>query len=55
MKYQVQITETLQRVVEIEADSAEHAIRRAENLHHTAQIVLTADDYVCYEINLMDD
>ena len=48
MKYSVEITETLQRVVEVEADGAADAERIASDKYRQGQIVL--DDTCCVEV-----
>lgn len=47
MKYSVEITETLQRVVEVEADGAADAERIASDMYRQGQIVL--DDTCCVD------
>lgn len=46
MKYIVQISETLTKRVEVEADNYEDARHKIENAYYNNEIVLTADDYV---------
>lgn len=46
MKWTVEITETLQLSVEIEAESAEYAEKQARNMYRHGDIVLDASDYV---------
>ena len=46
MKWAVEITETLQTSVEIEAVSAEEAEKKARNMYRRGDIVLDASDYV---------
>ena len=48
MKYSVEITETLQRVVEVEADSVADAERIASDKYRQGQIVL--DDTCCVDV-----
>lgn len=43
--YQVEITETLQKVVTIEASSEQEAIKKAHSSWNDGQIELTADDF----------
>jgi hypothetical protein len=50
MKYEVEITETLQRIVEIEAASAEDAERQVRAAYRTGDIVLGAEDCTDVEI-----
>ena len=46
MKYQVFITETLQREVFVEADSTEEASCIVEDEYYEQKHILDADDYV---------
>lgn len=46
MKYIMQISETLVKRVEVEADSCEEARYKVENDYYNNNIELTADDYV---------
>ena len=48
MKYSVEITETLQRIVEVEADGAADAERIASDMYRHGQIVL--DDTCCVDV-----
>ena len=50
MKYKIEITETFQKVVEIEADSYEKAFRKVWNDYLDGNIVLAADDYKGFDI-----
>ena len=50
MKYTMEITETLSRRVTIESNSLEEANRKAEELYHRGDIVLTGDDFQEYNI-----
>ncbi len=47
--YQIEITETLQKAVEIEADSTEEAITLARKEWKNGDILLDADDFVSVE------
>ena len=44
-KYNVTITETLLRTVEVEAESEEDARAKVEELYDNCDIVLSADDF----------
>ena len=46
MKWNVEITETLQTSVEIEAESAEDAEKQARNMYRRGDIVLDATNHV---------
>ena len=50
MKYEVEITETLQRIVEIEAASAEDAERQIRTAYRAGAIVLGAEDCADVEV-----
>ena len=43
--YRVEITETLQRIVYVDAKSAEEAEREVEERYHNEEIVLDSSDY----------
>lgn len=45
-EYQINVTETLSRIVKIEAVSKEDAIRKVKSMYHNEEIVLDADDFV---------
>ena len=46
MKYLVEVTETLQRVIEIEADDERQAREKVEDDWQNEKIVLDASDFV---------
>lgn len=50
MKYKVEITETLQRVIEVETDSKCDAIKAISTQYAIGNIVLDSRDIVSYEI-----
>lgn len=50
MKYLVEISETLQRKVEIEADNPGDAIQAAKDKYYNSEIILDADDIVDGEV-----
>ncbi|MDD2577658.1 MAG: DpnD/PcfM family protein [Bacteroidales bacterium] len=54
-KYKVEITETLQRVIEIEAESSDEAYKIAKDRYEDFDIVLDYDDFIDYKIKLVDD
>lgn len=49
-KFKVEITETLQKQIEIEAETSVEAIRLAKQKYRNSEIVLSADDYIDTEI-----
>ena len=53
--YAVEITETLQRIVYIDAKSAEEAERNVEERYHNEKIVLDSSDYQDTEIEVAED
>ena len=53
--YAVEITETLQRTVYIDAKSAEEAQDVAEERYHNEEIVLDSSDYQDTEIEVVED
>lgn len=52
MKYKVTIRETLERTVEVEANSAQEAELSVRQDYHNSTIVLNDGDYVdtCFEV-----
>ena len=51
-KFKVQITETLQRIVEIEAENIDQAIADVEWQHEIGEIVLVAEDFTGVEFDI---
>lgn len=49
-QYKIEIKETLSRIIEIQAPSAQEAIDKAREMYRAEQIVLDADDWVGTEI-----
>lgn len=52
MKYKIEITETLSRIVDIEADSEEGALEKVRQAYIKENIVLSAEDYIDTEIEI---
>ena len=48
--YQIEVTETLCRIIKVEADTLEEAVSKVENDYETGKIVLDTDDSVFYDI-----
>jgi hypothetical protein len=44
MKYKIQITETLQRIIEVESSSKLEALKKVVNDYRRERIVLDSDD-----------
>ena len=55
MKYTVVITETLQRKIEVEAESEREAIGEVEERWNGNEIVLIADDFTGVEFSVAED
>lgn len=55
MKIYVSITETLNKVICVEAESDKEAVNIAENAYFKEQVVLNQNDYVNYAIDVVDD
>lgn len=53
MKYTFCVTETLQRIVEIEANSESDAKKRINKQYKRSQITLDANDYKTTQIELI--
>ena len=54
-KYTIEITETLQKQILIEANSESEAFKKISNLYKIGEIVLGAEDFVGAEIQLLAD
>lgn len=54
-KFKVQITETLQRIVEVEAEDMDQAIADIEWQHELGEIVLVAEDFVGVEFDIIKE
>ena len=55
MEYLVEITESLSKQLKVEADSAEEAICKVKKQYRDSKIILTADDFVDYEIDTINN
>lgn len=53
-KFTVEITETLQRQVEVEAEDDNEAISKVEEMYRNEEVVLDSGDYIDTEFNLID-
>ena len=54
-KYKVEITEYLQRTIEVEADNESDALDKVEADYCSEKIVLSADDFTDKEIKVLED
>ena len=55
MIYEVEIKETMSRVIYVAAGSEREALAKADGLYTSGEIVLGASDFVDYDISLTDD
>ena len=55
MKIKIEITETLQRIIEVEATSAEDALDIIIKKYKNSEIILDADDYIDTEFNVLSE
>ena len=53
MKFKVEITETLQKVVDVVADNEDTAIDMVRQLYRAEEIILNDSDYVDSEIDII--
>lgn len=54
MKIKVEITEILQKSVEVEASSYEEAILLVKRKYNNSEIILDSDDFVDVEFNITE-
>ena len=52
MNYKVEIKETLSRIIDIEADNEEGAMREAKKQYMNEDVVLNAEDYIDTEFSI---
>lgn len=45
MKYYVKVTETLSKIIEVEAETEYEALEKVDEAYSNSDIVLTADDF----------
>lgn len=45
-KYKIEITETLQKIVELEADNKEDAMHKVMKMYKNSEVILDANDFV---------
>lgn len=51
-KYQVEINETLSRMIEIEAENEKDAVNKIKDLYKKEEIVLDSNDYLDTKIGI---
>ena len=54
MKFKLEVTETLQRTVEIHAESFPDAVSKIKKLYQEGKIILDSSDYVGVEIDAVE-
>ena len=54
-KYTVEITETLQKRVEVEAESLTEAHKKAKEKYYDEEIILGAEDHTATEIRVLGE
>ena len=55
MKYKVEITEYLQRTIDVEANDENEAYSKVKQMYDNEEIVLSADDFIDKEIKVLED
>lgn len=55
MKYKVQITETLQRIIEVDALNEKEALLSVKEKYKKENIVLNEADYIDTEFDILDE
>ncbi|HPW40987.1 MAG TPA: DpnD/PcfM family protein [Bacillota bacterium] len=55
MKYRVEVTETLQRIIEIDAESNEEAESKARRQYRNEDIVLDSADFIDVEFEVLSE
>lgn len=53
-KFTVEITETLQRQIEVEAADKNEAISKVREKYYNEEVVLDSGDYIDTEFNIID-
>lgn len=53
MRYKIQVTETLRRTVEVEADNEEEAMETVEEMCNDGDIELDAEDFESRDVELL--
>ena len=53
MKYIIEITETLQRQIEVEAQNESEAIKLIKEKYKKEEIILSEQDFINYEIDVI--
>jgi hypothetical protein len=53
--YQVEITETLQRIVDVMADTAEEAVEDVTRWYKGEEIILDSEDFVDFAVEIFPE
>ncbi len=53
-EFEIEIQETLSKVLKIKAENLEDAISETKKLYKDEEVVLTSDDFLDYEIKPLD-
>ena len=53
-KYNVEIEEILNRIVEVKSENENEAYMKVKNMYRKCEIVLTSEDFVDVEISVLD-
>ena len=54
-RYYVSVTETLNKVVSVDADSEKEAVQKVQDAYDGCDIVLDSENFSCERIELGDD
>ena len=54
-RYYVSVTETLNKVVSVDADSEKEAVRKVQDAYDGCDIILDSENFSCERIELGDD
>ena len=55
MKYRIEVTEVLSRIVETEAENEDDAVEMVRKMYRNCELVLDASDYVETEISVKSE
>ena len=50
-KYKVEITETLQKIIEVEADNKEDAMHKVMKMYKNSEVILDENDFIDLDFN----
>ena len=54
-RYYVSVTETLNKVVSVDADSENEAVQKVQDAYNNSDIILDSENFSCERIELGDD